>query len=303
MKATKCLATLTAISLMTSAHAQSCGVAAGFSLPDAGKSRPVRRLDKTLVFRSGLRVNTDGAANSYHPVGTSKGALNTICNGIAVTPRSGKWANKRVTGKHPDRAIREERCQLILDVFRRSQAAGYAILPDADIDWYALASRSPEAGKYRPCVQSTGPFSGFFVAQTARAADPAKDICDPAHWISSTEIPYITLPGSNLSGQGAKAGDLALVHRRRGNVDYIVVAVAGDTGNSDELGEGSLALHIALGNAATAKIPGNIPDNVTTILFPGRRAPNPITATALASERDKLMNAIGGKNTLLACVN
>ena len=64
---------------------------------------------------------------------------------------------------------------------------------------------------YRPCIQQSGRFAGFFVAQTARAADPTRDICDPAHWISSTEIPSITLPGGRLRMRGVTPGDLALV--------------------------------------------------------------------------------------------
>jgi hypothetical protein len=278
-----------------------CGTSAGFTLPDRGRAREVRSVGKALVFTSGLRVNTDGAPNSYHPAGTSAGALNTICNGIAIKPRTGPFAGQRITALSPPSLPGPQRCQMILDVFRKSMSADFAIPPDAEIDWFAIATRAPQDGKYRPCIQQSGRFAGFFVAQTARAADPTKDICDPAHWISSTEIPYITLPGDRLRMSGVTPGDLALVHRRQQGVDQIVVAVAADTGNVNELGEASIALHVALGNPPAGRLPGNIADGVTTLLFPGRRAPQPITAATLAAERSALLSAVGGEAGVRAC--
>jgi hypothetical protein len=278
-----------------------CGTSAGFTLPDRGRTRDVRSVGQALAFTSGLRVNTDGAPNSYHPEGTSKGALNTICNAIAITPRSGPFAGQRITALSPTSLTGRERCRMILDVFSKSMNAAFAIPPDAEIDWFAIASRAPQDGKYRPCIQQAGPFTGFFVAQTSRAADPTKDICDPAHWISSTDIPYITLPGNRLRSKGVTPGDLALVHRRHQGVDQIVVAVAADTGNANELGEGSIALHKALGNQAAARLPGNIGDGVTTFIFPGRRATQPIVAPTLAAERAALLAAVGGETAVRAC--
>lgn len=292
----------TAVAPVTAAGAV-CGTGAGFSLPDHGQQRPVRRLDGALLFTSGMRVNTDGAANSYHPVGTSAGALNTICNGIAVTPRSGPFADVRISATRPSSLSGPQRCQRILDVFRESRDSGWRI-GNADIDWFAIAMEGPpQGGRYRPCIQQSGPFQGFFVAQTSRAADPNKPVCDPAHWISSTGIAYITLPGSRLAPHGVRVGDLALVHRRIGGVDRLVAAVAADTGNANELGEGSIALHHALGNPTVGRLPGNIGGGVTTFIFPGRRAPQPITAASLEAERAAMLAALGGETTVLACLN
>lgn len=287
--------------MCTAASGQSlrCDTPQNFTLPDndGAIQRPVWKRDSQIVFTSGLRVNTDGAANSYHPIGTSKGALNTICNAIAIKPLSGPYAGVRISSKFPNdgpnKLDGKVRCQMILDAFRRSMTADYAILPDVEIDWYALASRSPHAGKYRPCIQQTGEFKGFFVAQTARAADPLLDVCDPAHWISSTSIPYITLPGARLAEHGASPGDLALVHRRNNGAEVWVVAIAADTGNKNELGEGSIALHIALGQTWQGRIPGNIGDGVTTFLFPGRKAKSPVSRVSLEAQRGALMSALG----------
>lgn len=284
------------------AHA-ACGTGAGFSLPDGNQQRPVRRHQGALLFTSGMRVNTDGAANSYHPIGRSEGALNTICNGIAVTPRSGPFAGVRVSAKQPSSISGERRCQIILDAFRASRDSNWSTA-GAEIHWFAIAMEGPpQNGRYRPCIQQSGPFRGFFVAQTSRAADPSRPVCDPAHWISSTQIPYITLPGSRLARHGVQVGDLALVHRRVGGTDRLVAAVAADTGNANELGEGSLALHQALGNPAPPSgLPGNIAGGVTTFVFPGRRAAQPITAASIEAERQALLTALGGEAALLACL-
>ena len=115
------------------------------------------------------------------------------------------------------------------------------------------------------------------------------------------QIPYVTLPGDRLRGAGVAPGDLALVHRRVGTVDHLIVAVAGDTGNRDELGEGSVALHRALGNEPRGTLPGNISDGVTTFLFPMRRVAPPITAARLEGEKDALVAAIGGNAAVTSC--
>src|SRR4028119_1312921 len=50
------------------------------------RSNDLSGSNKVIFFRTSLRVNTDGAPNSYHPqdlTGTQK-AINNICNGIAV---------------------------------------------------------------------------------------------------------------------------------------------------------------------------------------------------------------------------
>jgi hypothetical protein len=300
---------LACLSLIASKAHSTCGTHFLDLKDGPSRTRAIQKFSGAIVFTSGLRVNTDGAANSYHPIGTSKGALNTICNGIAVTPSSGPWAGQRVSGKVQTAGksasqIKKEsadRCQTILDIFRASYNAGYAIPSAGTIDWFAIAHLPPMDGKYRPCLQETGIFKGFFVAQTSRPADPIKDECDPAHWISSTEIPYITLPGNRLAPHGVSPGDLALVHRRVEGKDRILVAVAADTGNPDELGEGSIALHLSLGNPAKTRLPGNISDGVTTILFPGFKAKFPINASSLEVIREELITRMGGQSNVLRC--
>ncbi len=208
----------------------------------------------------------------------------------------------RISAKKPTSLSGPERCQKILDVFRASRDANWAI-GNADVDWFAIAMEGPpQNGRYRPCIQRAGPFQGFFVAQTSRAADPSKPVCDPAHWISSTGIPYITLPGSRLAPHGVRVGDLALVHRRVGGEHKFIAAVAADTGNANELGEGSIALHEELGNPRAGRLPGNIAGGVTTFIFPRRHAAQPITSASIESRRQSMIQALGGEVALRACL-
>jgi hypothetical protein len=304
------IATLLAITSQTwsGVGLAACPVTKTTKVPDGATIRTIRQTPTFLSFRSGLRVNTDGAANSYHPIGKSKGALNTICNGIAVYPVSGPYKGQRVSSIAPTNLSGDERCQIILDIFRESLNANYAIPKSGTIDWYALAMEpgAPPTGFYRPCIQNNGQFRGFFVAQTAKSGDPNKPVCDPAHWLSSTEIPYITLPKGSKAFADAKAGlgDLALMHRRVENVDRWVVAIVADVGNSSELGEGSIFLHHALGSPTKGVIPQNLSADVTTFLFPASAPSGSISAAALASESVKvgLIAKAGGKSVLEACL-
>jgi hypothetical protein len=291
---------------------------------DGATEKSVKQTEKFLVFRSGLKVNTDGAPDSYHPIGTSKGARNVITNGIAVYPASGRYKGLRITSKTTEASFKknnlpplpqgqkpltaEQSQQIILDVFRASRDANYAIPATGTIDWYAIPQEpgSPTAGFYRPCIQTSGPYAGFFVAQTAKAADPTKSVCDPAHWMNSNEIPYITLPGKTpvFAKAKAKVGDLALIHRKIAGSDRWIVAIAADTGNTGELGEGSIALHVALGNPPEKKIPGNLPPDVTTFLFPGSAPSGPVTTAMLSDESliARLETKAGGRAVLEDCL-
>jgi hypothetical protein len=105
--------------------------------------------------------------------------------------------------------------------------------------------------------------------------------------LDADRVPYVVIPAAGpgpYRGEfsrltGVRVGDLGVVVR-----DGVVVPViVGDTGPYNKLGEGSLALHRALGRElCTDRDPGgvcrhvvddmtSIDDGVTTILFPGSR--------------------------------
>lgn len=287
-----------------------CPVESTKIVTDGKEQRKVHHTKEFIYYRSGLRVNTDGAPNSYHPLGRREGgALNSICNGIAVRPTGGAYQGQRVSALSPSGMTMQQRCQTILDVFRAAAASDYSDFSAGTIDWYAIAiEQNNQSGrKGRPCIQKDGPHKGYFVAQTAFQANPRLDTCDVDRWLNSSVIPYITLPrGSQVfQSSGVRLGDIALVHRLVDSKDVWIVAVVGDTGNRDELGEGSIALHHALGHLTPQgrAHPGNIDGGVTTFLFPGRRAPLPLSADVLSNSSlmKDLFDRAGGEDKLVAC--
>lgn len=262
-----------------------CPATKAFDFPDPSLTGPVREgPTKTLIFTGKLRVNTDGAPNSYHPFGRKAGATNVLCNGLAVQLPGGA----RLSAKT------DKSCSFITRYYEPTRDSGWKVQPGFKIDWYAIPTLPPKDGRYRPCIQQSGPYKGFFVSQTAISTGIG-DVCDPAHWVNSETIPYITLPraSKDFAAYKAKLGDVALVHANLGSGPRWVAAVVADVGNTAELGEGSLALHRALGSK-----PGNM-QGVTTVLFPGVRAPRPITAESLAALKPDLERRVGD---LAACL-
>ena len=203
-------------------------------------------------------------------------------------------------GISPTSLSGDQRCQMSLDVFRRSMSA----------DLRSLLMRRSTGSPSRPTrhkMENTGP--AFSSPGGLRGFSSHKPRGPPIR-LRTSAIPRTGLaPRTSLTsrfratgcGERRGTGNLALVHRRRQGVEQIVVAVAADTGNANELGEASIALHIGLGNPAEGRLPGNIADGVTTLLFPGHRAEQPITAATLAAKRGALLQAVGGETAVRAC--
>ncbi|HEX5183106.1 MAG TPA: glycoside hydrolase family 75 protein [Allosphingosinicella sp.] len=299
------MAVLAAFGSVSATARAACGTDAGFSLTDktdgGNKVRPARLLNGAILFTSQLRVDIDGAPNAYHPLGRIDGkALETICNGIAVTPHSGKHAGVKVTAEEPDTIDAEDRCQTILDFFRASRDDHYST-QGADIKWIAIPVEKPPAdGHYFPCLQKGGPTDGYFVSQTALENVEKGKPCDTSTWINSLTIPYVVLPGSKL-GDKVGLGDLALIYRREGGAEYVAVALAADVGPAEEVGEGSIALHRRLGNPAASGGKSGIDSGVTVFFFPGRRATLPVSDDWLQAQQQALLHQLGGIDQVRAC--
>lgn len=93
-----------------------------------------------------------------------------------------------------------------------------------------------------PIMQlATDPFPGFYVSQGS-FGDAAYPESDPRHWIDATKVPYVSVP-PDLIALGVRKGDLAIVRCGTSRVGALV----GDGSPRGHLGEGSFALHMALG--------------------------------------------------------
>ncbi|MDX9975683.1 MAG: glycoside hydrolase family 75 protein, partial [FCB group bacterium] len=177
---------------------------------------------KALLFVSQMHVNIDGAPDAYHPddIGTCH-----ICNGIGVGA-GGQW---------------KANC---LPEFNTAKAEGFE--GPTRIKWFGMAT---EDGKPfgKPVIQTDGdPNPGYFVSTTA-LQQPGLNSKTPQAQLNSNEVPFIVIPvkWNRSSEPGVKLGDFAAVLRLSN--EKMAYAIVGDTGPNAKLGEGSVALHQALG--------------------------------------------------------
>jgi hypothetical protein len=183
------------------------------------------------MFVAPLAVNTDGAPNSYHPhdfLGKSL-AINRIDNGVAIRKSDGSTVTEKIAA------------------FEQWRDSDWTSVPaGTSIHWQNVIA--PHNGK--PCVFLNGPNRGYFGSLTALKNDvqgEAAGECHAANQIDQRFIPAIVLRGGDanpLKDFGAKLGDLVVALNPASGT--AVAAVIGDTGDGDRIGEGSVALNMAL---------------------------------------------------------
>jgi hypothetical protein len=186
------------------------------------------------VYRAPLAVNTDGAPNSYHPMdplGASL-AINRYDNGISV--------RRAIAGAPLSSSQR-------LKAFGTWRDGGFVDPPGFKVTWKNVIASNP-AGK--PCVFATGTHAGYFGSLTAvknGLSGAAAGECQAANQLDQRYVPATVLRGgaaNPLTGFGAKARDLVVAINPATGV--VVPAIIGDVGNGKRIGEGSVALNMAL---------------------------------------------------------
>ena len=183
------------------------------------------------VFKAPLAVNTDGAPTSYHPE-DYKGerlAMNHLDNGIVI---------KASNGAPLSTAQRIE----VFDQWRRSP--DWKVPGGFRITWQnVIAARD---GK--PCIfklDNAGYFGSLTSLQNGLSAGAAGE-CQVHNQIDQRFIPSLALRGTTnpMKAWGASVGDLVLAINPTTGVS--IAAVIGDSGDADRIGEGSVALNMAL---------------------------------------------------------
>lgn len=174
-------------------------------------------------------------------------------------------------------------------------------------NWWPSVLVPDPLNRARPYVQPSGPFKGYFVAQTALRVRNG-NVLLPSTYADSRSIPYVVLPGSIFPvrrGTGAP-GDVGIAwNLANGKRTPFVV---GDTGGGNDamLGEGSIALFAALGgaNLNARNGAGVAPGKMRYVLFPGSRATLgwPASNDTIRVLADRLLNEIGGDSAVSACV-
>lgn len=244
---------------------------------------------RAVYFRAGLRVNTDGAPNSYHPEdprGATK-AINNIANGISIT-RDGKALKYKDT----------------IRVFEQWRDAGWVVPDGYRITWKNVLAAREVNGHSVPCTFSSGPFTGYFVSLTALKqglAAGAAGECRANDQLDERVIPALVLAGGNtpMKQWGVRVGDL-VVTRNKSN-GATVAAVVGDTGPNDNLGEGSVALNMSL--LRRTQQPGNYEESkqldtgatqIDVLIFPRSAAfewKSPLTAETIKTRVEDWLKA------------
>lgn len=175
---------------------------------------------QAIAFASQMQVNTDGAPDSYHPDDIG---ITHICNGVSVGA-SCSW---------------KAAC---LPEFKQAKAEQFR--GPTKICFFAMATDARGV----PIIQgSADPKPGYFVSTTA-LHQPGANLRTPQAQLDSNSVPFAVIPGywQTSKKPGPQLGDVGVAWRRsNGKTAYFVI---GDTGPRNKLGEGSVALHQALGN-------------------------------------------------------
>lgn len=200
-----------------------------------------------ILFRTTLRVNTDGSPLSYHPQdprGKDK-ALNNICN--AITVKKG-ISETNLCFTSFGQAI---------GVFEKFRDSNYQTVPQGfRITWENVLSTVQENGKKVPCVFKTGVHQGYFGSLTALKNDLTGDKgeCEVDNQVNPLTVPALVLVGGTnvVKTFGARVGDLLVAFNPK--TQLISSAIIGDTGPRDNLGEGSILLNMRLLGTTTPPI-------------------------------------------------
>lgn len=167
-------------------------------------------------------------------------------------------------------------------------------------NWWGIATRNGlPSGE--PFIQRTGPYQGFYISQTS-LRNPRLHDSIPAKYVDAATIPYIVLPPTLIGKNRGTMGDIAMVvNLRNGRRSAAIVA---DQGPLAAIGEGSIALALALG------LPANLRENnagsdggILYIVFPGTGASPkwPRSLADITSKAEGAFKAWGGVERVDSC--
>ncbi|MGE0560562.1 MAG: T9SS type A sorting domain-containing protein [Flavobacteriales bacterium] len=153
-----------------------------------------------------------------------------------------------------------------------------------------------------PVIQGPGdPYPGMYVSSTSLVQTGYSN-SNPLRYVDSENIPYIALPSALQSLANIAKGDLAYVRNTtNGNTCFAYFA---DTGPGGKLGEGSMALAVALGINSSPKTGGTSQPILDYVVFPqsGLGQGNHLSVAQINSMGQAELTAAGGL-TLPDCLN
>ena len=176
-------------------------------------------------------------------------------------------------------------------------------------NWWGIATDDGSSGK--PYVQgeypagSYAPFKGYYVSTTSLedASFPESDV---RRYADAVNLSFIVLPGiSDIAGTGAKLGDYAYVHSA--DTGKSAFAVYADVGPRTQIGEASVALHLALGHDpynhhTVNRVVSGIDSGVLVLVFPGSGDGQLPSQAEVESKGAAALQAWGGAARVEKCL-
>ena len=165
-------------------------------------------------------------------------------------------------------------------------------------NWWAVATDTGEPSG-RPVVQGKrDPAPGYYVSMTSLfdAANPNER--DPHRFVDAARIPYVVLPPVGL--KHAKLGDFAtVVNLQNGEVAGAIVA--DESAPELKMGEGSIALAVALGIDSNPRS-GGIEHGVAYVIYPGSGNGKPRGLDEIVAASRRYFQVWGGLRKLSNCL-
>ena len=173
-------------------------------------------------------------------------------------------------------------------------------------NWWGIATDSSGT----PYVQgshpagSAAPYPGFYVSTTS-LEDGAFPTYDVRRYTNAVKVSFIVLPeGSFMSKVGARLGDACFVYSEiTGRHGFAILA---DTGPADQIGEGSVALHLALGHNPYNdhhRVASSIDSGVHVLCFAGSSDGPQSSQAAVDALGWKAFRTWGGMERFDKCVH
>ncbi len=155
--------------------------------------------------------------------------------------------------------------------------------------WFGVACNASGV----PVTQGPNdPAPGFMVSTTS-LVDHSKAASDPARYVDSSSVPYLSI-ARDLLTYGCRLGDVAMVFYGSAECG----AVVADVGPPRKYGEGSIALAEALGIPSAPRNGGVSSPVVSYVVFAGSARGWPRTVFDFQAQAHTLFTAWGGLERL-----
>lgn len=161
----------------------------------------------------------------------------------------------------------------------------------------------------KPHLQTqTDPFPGFFVSLTTLNLQNFLDT-SVKRYVNSEEIPYFVLPSGSFKKMGVDLGDIGIVFNTL--TKKSTFAIFADTGPSNIIGEGSIALAKKIGITAMINkkgkiVGGNDNGDILYIVFPhsgkGEKSYKDLTIKDVDNLGQKAVEKFGDSQALITMI-